>query len=72
MNLNNPDNPYNLQEHEVKIAMELGIEFREIRIDPEHIRVETIRPIKFFYNKDGIRIEEYWPHGTKTYQLNAV
>lgn len=62
---NDPNNPLNLTDAEVKLAMSMGIKFRQVPLPDGYVRMETVYPIKFFYEKGQIRIEEYQPTGTR-------
>ena len=69
--LNDPSNPNNLTENEVQIAMMLGIKFRNIMLDPQHVRIETLNPIRFQYEVDRIEVKEFFDDGeVKIYKIN--
>lgn len=61
-----------LTEKEVSIAVSLGIKFIQTPLGNGQMKLETVNEIKFFYEKDQIKIEEYWPDGHKETHIIAI
>ena len=64
---------FQLTDAEVRIAMSLGIQFRQVPVGNGYVRMETVNQIRFFYENHQIKIEEYLPHGgTITHLIEVV